>query len=427
MATMTKLFEKVTADDYEWIEQLILSKKKVDWNCIRYKLSLIYRAIEVRALKTFDLLIGIPEINVYSNTSGYINGLTIALKYYMEAPNISNKYYLDRLLQKNIHIDLYTLYESMKNEELFTILFNRINKTENNIRSILSRIICNDNIDMFKKIYDYIESNDIEYYKNYNKDIFNNKIFETVLQNNYGSKQLNKVPIIDFMIEKGCEWKTINNIPTLYYIIKQSHKNLFNYFLLKFKSLSKEELENINDIKNLSYILIDTRYNSYNTISLDEIKEILKLPIEFNDISSYIINLFAHIYRDSYYSRPELRNQIINKIYFLLNENKCKTNPYNYMTSMIVNEIKQHCQYVKNRSQDMFNTYIHSIRNFICVLSHFNFNMSPELMKSLDCIPMDFVEEYKTSLIKKLNDEVYPIPVVKDTKPKSRKKKVISV
>lgn len=427
MTTMTKLFEKVTADDYEWIEQLILSKKKVDWNCIRFKLSLIYRAIEVRALKTFDLLMGIPEINVFSNTSGYINGISIALKYYMEAPNISNKYYLDRLLQKNIHIDVYTIYESIKNEELFTMLFNRINKTENNIKSILSRIISNDNIDMLKKMYEYIESNDIEYYKDHNKNIFNNKIFEIVLQNNYGSKQLNKVPIIDFMIEKGCEWKTINNIPTLYYIIKQSHKNLFNYFLLKLKCLTKEELENINDIKNLSHILIDTRFNSYNTISLDEIKDILKLPIEFNDISSCIINLFAYIYRDSYYSRQETVNQIINKIYLLLNENKCKTNPYNYMTSTIVNEIKQHCQYVKNRSQDMFNTYNNSIRNFICILSHFNFNMSPELMKSLDCIPMGFVEEYKISLIKKIHDEVYPVPVVKEIKPKSRKKKVISV
>jgi hypothetical protein len=162
-------------------------------------------------------------------------------------------------------------------------------------------------------------------------------------------------------------------------------------------------------------------------ISLDELKEILKLPIDFNDTSSYIINLFVYIYRESYYSRPELRNQIINKIYFLLNEHKCKTDPYNYITSTIVNEIKQHCQYVKGRSQDIYNAYLMSIRNFICILSHFKINMSPELIKSLDCIPMDFVEEYKINLIKKIHDEVYPVPIVKEIKPKSRKKKVISV
>jgi hypothetical protein len=35
--------------------------------------------------------------------------------------------------------------------------------------------------------------------------------------------------------------------------------------------------EKIPEIKNLSHILIDLRYNSYNMISLDELKEILRI------------------------------------------------------------------------------------------------------------------------------------------------------
>ena len=61
MATMTKLFEKVSANDWEWIEQLTHSQKEVNWNCIRFRLSLVHRAIEVRALKTFDIFI--PSLN----------------------------------------------------------------------------------------------------------------------------------------------------------------------------------------------------------------------------------------------------------------------------------------------------------------------------------------------------------------------------
>ena len=127
---MTKLFEKIVANDYIWLENFIQIKdnKTINLlNSIKSKYSIIHKAIEVRAKECFDILINIPEINIYNCSLGCINGLDIALDYYITAPNNINKYYVDKLLEKNnIVISASTFIKCINSEYLFLKTFEKL-------------------------------------------------------------------------------------------------------------------------------------------------------------------------------------------------------------------------------------------------------------------------------------------------------------
>jgi hypothetical protein len=222
MATMTKLFEKITANDYEWLEQLVQSKKQVNWNCIRFKVSLIQKAIEVRSLECFNILLTIPELTIYSS-----NGLQKALEYCIEAPNQSNYHYLTKLLEKNVAIDTYhigmcinsNLQSKLQSNVLFNMLFDRIEKTETNIVNILYYIISNNSITLLTYVYNFLETNNLSFYTPLNNISFNNQIYNSIIQsmnNEYNSKMPVKMQLIEYIMTKNVNWKIINNIPVLY-------------------------------------------------------------------------------------------------------------------------------------------------------------------------------------------------------------------
>ena len=422
MATMTKLFEKVSANDYMWLEELVQSKKVVYWNCIRSKISLIYKAIEVRALKCFDILINIPEINVYSNTSGFVNGMMKALNYYIVAPNEDNLYYINKLLEKNVYVSSYDVIQCINNHYMFNILFNKIEKNKTDMNTIISSIINNNNLALLIKMYEYIESNDMDYYTPENKNLFNNMIFKIAIDSlifEIPNRQPIKLHIVEYIMTKNVEWTSINNVPILYYNSIYNKPIAFNYFLQLFQNMSAKE---INNIPNIGKYLV-TQY--YTNINLNCIKSILALPIDFNDMSSNISILFKKIYQDTYLSIDMKKYDIYSIIFYLYSKGMIKTNPYQYMVNEVTT-MKQYNEYFKKKQieDNMYKTYCMCIRMFIYINSKFGFEMPDNIKTIYDFIFIDSdinIENEKTEFFAKLDSIINPAPVVKKSKKVSKK------
>jgi hypothetical protein len=410
MATMTKLFEKVVANDYEWFESLVQSKKEVNWDCIRCKVSLVYKAIEVRAVKTFNILMNIPELTVFSNSSGFINGINKAVDYYIAAPNADNKYFLDRLLEKNVVINSNTFIQCINNIELAEKLFNNLDKKEIDIRCILENIIRTNNIYMLNYIYNYIITTNPSYYINEKKEQFNNMMFAFAL---LYSKN---VEIIQFFINLGVNWKYTANeqLPTLYYCIKHN-MTFYDTIFSMYKQLSSEELNNIPNIKNI--IPLITSYTKGN----DMYKNIFSLPINFTDMAPTIINIFTKIYQNYYGNSSNTEEYKL--IYICFYEGKVKSNPLMLLDNIISN-IVQYKDYI-NKNSHITNkeTYKKSIRNFLYINEHFNYTVPEKHKHVFEWLYQPNVNiNEKEDFIKELT--YIPPPVVpkkKNTKKKNTK------
>ena len=153
MTTITQLFKIVSTNNYDTLEKLIMSNKKPDFNCTKSGISLISKAIEVRALECFNLLTSLIDLSVIQSNNSNVSGLNIALEYYLSAPNQSNKYYLDTLIERNVLIDSYSLGKCMENHILFDILFNLIDKNQTNITNLIITSISKTNLYIMNKLY----------------------------------------------------------------------------------------------------------------------------------------------------------------------------------------------------------------------------------------------------------------------------------
>ena len=406
MATMTKLFEKVIANDYEWFESLVQSKKDVNWNSIRCKVSLVYKAIEMRSLKCFDILMNIPELTVFSNKSGQINGINKAIDYYTAAPNADNRYYLDKLLQKNIVIDSYTYIKCLNNVELCNMLFNNVEKKEYDIKSIIQPVISSNNMYMLNYIYDYLETTTPSFYTNMNKHIFNNMIFSYML--NY----IKTPDMIQYIINKGVQWKSTNeNMPTLYYGIKYN-MDLVKFFIPLYQNLSPEELNAIPNIDNTNLLICSSP-----KINMDIYKSIIKLPINFKNTDKFIMENFKKIYQNYYgYSNTKENYLLYFKIiYLFFSEGKITSNPLNLMLTELPT-INQYKDYMTKNINYNNNTNIGefklNFRKFMYINNHFNFLLPESMKNSFEWIfpsDIDILKE-KDSFIKELT--YVPPPVI---------------
>ena len=421
---MTKLFEKVSANDWEWIEQLTHSQKEVNWNCIRFRLSLVHRAIEVRALKTFDILMTIPQLTVFTNSSGLVNGMTKALEYYAEAPNQENAHYLHKLLEKNVYVDISLLIQYIDKEWIYDLLFSRLKKTDMELKQLLDKAIRINNMLIIQKIYEYMETNDntiATFYSPANRIAFNNVIFSYTLQSIHNNKVVIGNNIIEFLISKNICWKTINNIPTLYHVAASGNELVFNYFLNMYKNLSEDELNNIPNIRHLNNLFA----NKQHTYITDNIlKSILKLPINFNDMSVHIMDMYYSIYSSYYYYSYVIDSVVskFTKMFILLTEKKILSNPYDHL----VNNMTQITQYIEyNKKRTDYKDYPLFMRIFIHIMDHFGYIM-PESIKLIykfcfEDKTINYTDE-KIDLINKLKSQSYPVPK-EPTKMKLRKSK----
>ena len=161
MATATKLFEMVTNDDMEGLEILSNSGKTIDWNMKLRGCSLIYRAIEVRAQRTFDFLLNLPNLKILQSDDC---GLSKAIEYYVKAPNVRNMYYVDRLMEKNAKVSSFVVTRAQHDNALFEYMFEKMDKSYESIRSILTNLISSNNMNLVQFIYNYLDNNQQDYY-----------------------------------------------------------------------------------------------------------------------------------------------------------------------------------------------------------------------------------------------------------------------
>lgn len=101
MLSSKKLFELVINNNYDELS-VAIQNKQVDFKSQnRRNIYIIPTAVEYRAIECFELLInGIPDDKVNEFTMCQ-SGLNKALEYYGNAPNPKNKYFIEKILNKN--------------------------------------------------------------------------------------------------------------------------------------------------------------------------------------------------------------------------------------------------------------------------------------------------------------------------------------
>ena len=318
MISTKKLFEIVELNDDATLSNII-SKKKYKINEYVKNVGIIQHAVIHRSKECFDLLL---NKNIGINDIIYYNALNVSIKY-LTSPNPTNKYYFDKLIQFGVRIDkdivdrnnnsifLDILYENLlirednidyniiccyiDNPDKFYVLFDKYEKTENNIRTLLIHAVKTNNLDFIKSIYTYIENNLPDFYTN-------NQIIIYAIEMNS-----EKLDIIKYIMTKPVNWYYMHNmVTTLQYTLYYSNDNIFNYFYDLHKNLDIETLNSINKIKLIKYDYMS--YMNVHSINSDKIKRyklILNLPIEFDKDNMFImvqtIIEFILIYSNSDY------------------------------------------------------------------------------------------------------------------------------
>ena len=333
MTTITALLDIVINNDYIRLEEIINNTNANDFSIFCGKkngYTLLLRAVERRSLECFDLLINIPNYQLF-NMCNNDSGLTMVIDYYVNAPNMKNLYYVNAYIDKIKNIEIYNLTKLINYTDLFDQFFNKLECNKANISSLLRSISKKNNIMALSKIYNYITAN---------PELANSDLKESMIQDAIDD---NNLDIIIFLIE---EKKLHINItfkiyfldkvvqcPILYYLNNRiQNKTIFQYFLNKFKKLSNEQLNNIENINNFALLVQNVKNVKSNH---EQIMQILSLNINFSDSSKYIVIHFneiiqKHLQYYNYYGMTNIFDEKLMNIFYLLKYNTVKTNPYLY-------------------------------------------------------------------------------------------------
>ena len=296
MAKNNKLNEIIQYNDYDRLKQEILNN--VDLTKSTTSSSYLHDSILYRSKECFDILIEDDQVCKKQDHSVSI----IAIKYFVKAPNPSNRYYLERLLEKNYDLS-YGLDLAVQNNELFTILFNRADKNKVHYTGIASLSLSHSKLDIFEGLVNYLITNNMNQHI---QSIFNDSI---IRQDN--------IEGLNLLLKQNFDWKSQTCI--LYEAAKCNSTNIFNYFFNLYKNLSKEEINNIQNIKNIELL--------YNRYILTYIDKILSLPIEHIYIPTFFIKKYMDCIGDySRYSDGSYDTYGYNLLNKLLEHGKITTN-----------------------------------------------------------------------------------------------------
>ena len=376
-----EMFDLIGYNNYDELQKRIDSGKPLCWVYFCKNQSLVSKAIETRAKTCFDILCKLYD-NIQPNTEEYegynmvmSNGLVKAVEYYCIVPNPENKYYYDKLISMNMTIELNALINAINNNKIsydvFTALFNKLSDNNMNLDVIINRClykaIRESNIFILNIIYERLQSKNYHFYNNdYNNMMFTEAIYSGSIQT------------IIYMIQKNLiDWKKVNNKPSIYYLENKSIE-ANNYLYEKIIKLTKEELNAIEGIQNPMNIPISMLYKSK---SLNYIQKILKLPIQFSDMSLLIINIFERIYKriikkwNMYRTISE--NTVLYKIMvMLLKSGYVKTNPINNINYDDFKVIYIFKMNEMNGDVNLSNIYKNEIIRFIDICKDFHFDTS---------------------------------------------------
>ena len=414
MTRVTELFKIVTVNDYNSLEKIIQLQNKVNFNYVKSGQSLLHKAVEVRSKECFDLLIEIPNLEILKK-DGLLSGIQKAIEYYVSAPNSSNEYYVNRLLEKNIKIDTYTIILTIDYPQIFNLMFNNIDKTENALTTIINKCVINNNNTLMETMFKILDESNYDFYNNENKKTrFDKNIFITCI------KDTNNIYAFNFLINRGCDWKApIDSTPLLYYLMNRNNTHLFNTVYFLYESLNPEILNNILYIKNLVF----EKYKIYNANLIEYIDKIFKLPIQFNDCAGIIFDCFNSLikYQHVQYGKDNLYYEIQFKLFnIMFKQGVIKSNPfYSSNNDLLINQSDIN----KYHNKVCRNSYLLIKILYIC--SYYGYNITgplkdkinllftPEQITTFDIDKKTFVESFKllkntqkTKVKKNINIEV---------------------
>jgi hypothetical protein len=375
MTSVTDLFKIVTFNDYEKLTKIMSELKAPKINSVKSQQSLISKAIEVRAFECFNLLINSPELTIIYNTDTNLSGLRIAVEYYTNAPNSSNKYYLYKLLEYDINTDEYIVSSCINNSELFDILFSKLEKTKHNMLTILFATIKDNQYNLLCQLYDYLNINNLSFYDTIEKkQIFNNDILREAINKK-------NIKIITFLksINHDIMTMTISNgiyIPSIFYVLNYNNgkdKIIFNFYYDIMKNMNLEELNNISHI-NIFYKIFERNYYNITYIkdyTFKSINQILSLPINWVDLANIITKCYTEILDDRCIITRIEKLQIY--IYMMLNTKKVNTNPFSKISTRD-NHLKICIMRVLAKGGEITKKITKLFRFNIYILNHFGFD-----------------------------------------------------
>ena len=420
MTTMTQLFKIVTTNNHETLDKIIHSNTKTNFNCVKSRQSLLQKAVEVRAKECFDLLIEIPNIDIIKK-GGTLSGLQKALEYYLDAPNQGNRYFVDKLLDANVFIDITSLISSIDHDDIFSLMFDKVEKTEGVMMAIIQTSIGKNNNRIMKSMFDILDkSNDFSFYNDPTKKaIFNNKVFINTFNNS------TNVDAFNFLINRGCNWKIhYSNSALLYYLMNSNNTYLFNVIYSLYAGLDSEELNQIPYIKSL---VIDPRSND-STYFIEFIDKIGKLPIEFNDCASEVIKILKRIITDQYYWETHNKKMkhfdqlilILNKMYKF---KMIKSNPFYTVSTINIgpSEIENfYLRIIKRYDIFKLNDIKQTIRQFLYVCSYYGHDLKGLLIEKFNGFFMpeqlNSFDVDKKAFVELINQDITKVKVTKATR-----------
>jgi hypothetical protein len=398
----TELINVIISNNYVKMNEILINNQKIDWNiCDRKNISILNYAIERRSKECFDLLLDNNLLKISNYDS---NNTNICLNYYINAPNSGNEYYLKRLIEKGFKISCYYL-RYMYGTNIFNNYFDKMNKTQNEISSLLKYSIEDNNIPLFDFIYDYINNNISNFWESNYKSLISIAItYDNIYVLNTIKYKLNYSILL-----------VNNETPSLYEALV--FQNSFKYILEEYKKLSHEELLKIPNINNIKLLNLE----SINTILLlNRLLSILSLNINFNynDIIYYLINITFNVFcHMNYYNRTITKTYLFNcnlvsnkyirnynllndisiyyKIIYELLKNKYLKLSLNELIDNIINKEdllkvitdNTNKDYIifKNFFQNIIHIFVYFNENVILndILTHFNLTKSERLMESL--------------------------------------------
>jgi hypothetical protein len=311
-----QLIKIITLNDYDGLEKLIQSGKNINFNCDKNEKgqikTLVSKAVEVRAKECFDLLIEIPNLTVLS-CGTHLNGLAKAIEYYTGAPNTCNEHYLKKLLEKNAKYNIYDVCELIDFQEYFQLMFEKINKTKDNVKYLLEKAIESNKMGIINYLYDYLEQT---YQPDELVELNKNIIKLVISYDNLGIFEYVKTKVPDFNV--------INNYPTILHCNKPNGL-IFNYLYSQLESMNENQLNSIPFLSDLNHL--------YKTNPINLIK-ILELKLKFNDVTESMGDMILNNIR-LIKAFNEKVNDVVFRLHLFAVYGYIKGNPLDYLTNEI--------------------------------------------------------------------------------------------
>lgn len=362
---MNRLFEMVENNNYNDLKQIIVSNPTIDLALKKSSCSLLYNSVKYRSKECFDILVEIPSVITYENTS-YNSALSLAIKYYINGRNQTNKYYIDILLENKMTVHS-VLSHSIKDKELFLYLYDRVDKTKLPILQIINKSLIEGCIYAFECIVDTVI--------NYNLDI-NNEI-------NLKYEILNEIIVKDNMealevfMSKNINIKEYSFL--LYNALKHGSINTFNYFYNIYNKMSIEDLNKIPNVNNINSIFYEMHYYKNGT-KMNMFNMLFKLGIKFGNVSLLIADFYTKsLSQYSCYIKNILELLGYNIIILLFENKLIVTNPIEYINIPIFSKAIS-----RTFSNETIKAHFNSmVGRFFDICATSNFKPTPEIQQLL--------------------------------------------